>query len=126
MKEDKLQDIETMLNKISPYPWRCEKTVPGEWWITSPDDSDHESRADFEPIYESSGTVPQLGIDGDFIAQSPEIVRELISVIRRTSHPAWNNVMECLSDLYEEYNTETPQTSEYLDILMKSYDDFLG
>lgn len=81
--ERELQEIEKLLGEISPYPWRCEKTVPGEWWITSPDDSDHDYRSDYEPIFESSGTIPQFGIDGKFIAQSPEIVVHLIGEIRR-------------------------------------------
>lgn len=81
--EQELKDLEKILNEISPFPWRCEKTAPGEWWITSPDDSDHEYRADYEPIFESSGTIPQLGIDGDFIAKSPEVVRRLIDEVRR-------------------------------------------
>ncbi len=81
--EQELQEIEKMLGEISPYPWRCEKTVPGEWWVTSPDDSDHEYREDYEPIFESSGTIPQFGIDGNFIARSPEIVRRLMMEVRR-------------------------------------------
>ena len=81
--EQELQEIEKMLGEISPYPWRCEKTVPGVWWVTSPDDSDHEYREDYESIFESSGTIPQFGIDGNFIARSPEIVRRLMMEVRR-------------------------------------------
>lgn len=83
--EQELQKIEKALDEISPFPWRCEKTASGEWWITSPDDSDHEYRADYEPIFESSGTISQLGIDGEFIAQSPKVVRRLINEVRRLS-----------------------------------------
>lgn len=81
--EQELQEIEKILDEISPYPWRCEKTASGEWWITSPDDSDHEYREDYEPIFESSGTIAQFGADGDFIARSPEIVKYLLDEIRR-------------------------------------------
>lgn len=83
MTEQELQELEKMLSEISPHPWRCEETMPGEWWITSPDDSDHDYRSDYEPIFESSGIIPQFGIDGNFIAQSPEIVGCLIDEIRR-------------------------------------------
>lgn len=85
MTEQELREIEKTLDKISPYPWRCEKTIPGEWWITSLDDSDHEHREDYEPIFESSGTIPQFGIDGNFIARSPEIVSRLIDEVRKLS-----------------------------------------
>lgn len=81
--EQQLQEIERQLDKISPFPWRCEKTASGEWWITSPDDSNHQFRADYEPIFESSGRIPQFGIDGEFIAKSPEIMRRLVNEVRR-------------------------------------------
>ncbi len=96
MTDQELKEIEKMLAEISPYPWRCEATVPGEWWITSPDDSDHEYRADYEPIFESSGTIPQFGIDGNFIARSPEIISRLIDEVRRLSE----QVAEQVSDEY--------------------------
>ncbi len=83
--KQELQEIEKTLDEISPFPWRCEKTASGEWWITSPDDSDHQFRADYEPIFESSGTIPQLGVDGEFIAKAPEVVRRLINEVRRLS-----------------------------------------
>ena len=41
-------------------PLRAEQTAGGEWWITAPDDSDHDFREDYEPIFESSGTGPEF------------------------------------------------------------------
>ncbi len=81
--EQELQKIEKALGEISSYPWQCEKTAPGEWWITSPDNSDHDYRSDYEPIFESSETIPQFGIDGEFIAQAPEIISRLVDEVRR-------------------------------------------
>ena len=81
--DQELQSIEEKLIRISAFPWKCEKSVAGEWWITSPDDSDHQYSSEYEPIFESSGTIPQLGVDGQFIAESPEIVLHLIVEIRR-------------------------------------------
>jgi len=82
MTEDRLKEIEKKLEWISPFPWKCIKTVGGEYWITAPDDSEHDYREEYEPIYESSGTTAQLGIDGKFIAESPEIIQALIHEIR--------------------------------------------
>ena len=78
-----LENIEKSLKQISPHPWRLTRTKGGEWWITAPDNTDHDYREGHEPIFESSGTIPQLGIDGAFIAKSPEIITELILEIRR-------------------------------------------
>lgn len=74
-----LQEIAETLNRISSYPWRCEKTVFGEWWITAPDNSDHEYGDDYEPIFKSSRTTLQSWVDGEFIAKAPEIIELLVN-----------------------------------------------
>ena len=76
--QEQLYEVQKMLMSISRYPWKCEKTATGEWWITAPNDSDHEFRVDYEPIYESSGTVKQLGVDGRFLAQAPAIIERMM------------------------------------------------
>jgi hypothetical protein len=80
---ERLQEIEERLQQISQFPWKLQTTAGGEFWITVPDNSDHDFREDFEPIYESSGRSPQLHIDGKFLAESPEIIQELVREIRR-------------------------------------------
>ncbi len=105
ISEKELQAIEKELNEISPFPWRCEKTTPGEWWITAPDDSDHEFREDFEPIFESSGTPPQFGVDGNFIAKSPEIIERLVKEIRNLRTRQWGGEM-----IIKKQNPPKPHT----------------
>lgn len=41
-------------------PLQAHQAAGGEWWIMAPDDSDHDFRDDFEPIFESSGTGPEF------------------------------------------------------------------
>ena len=82
MKTYAINEIEFMLSGISPYPWKITRTVSGEYWVCAPDNSDHDYRSDYEPIYESSGTIPQLKTDGEFIAAAPEIIRQLLSEVK--------------------------------------------
>jgi hypothetical protein len=41
-------------------PLQAHQTASGEWWIMAPDDSDHDFRDDFEPIFEASGVGPEF------------------------------------------------------------------
>ena len=75
--DQQLNQIEDSLQEISPYPWKCEKIAGGEYWITAPDSSDHEYRSGYEPMFESSGTPKQFGIDGEFMAKSPEVIMSI-------------------------------------------------
>lgn len=78
--EINIEKLTQQLTEISPWPWGFTKTAGGEYWVTSPDDSDHEHREDYEPIFESSGTIPQFRIDAEFIANAPFIISKLLDV----------------------------------------------
>ena len=82
MDDKSLDAIERALCDISPYPWKHTQTSSGEWWITAPDDSDHDFRNDYEPIFESSGTGEQFRLDAQFIALAPEIIEMLLRDLR--------------------------------------------
>lgn len=61
------------MSEHDPGPWKAKQTAGGEWWIMAPDDSDHDFRDDYEPIFESSGTGLNFEADAHLIAVAPEM-----------------------------------------------------
>lgn len=90
--------------ELVKVPLKAEKTAGGEWWITAPDDSDHEFREDFEPIFESSGVgFPEFETYARLFAAAPKLwhLREIaidVEACLRSGAPVPDFMLRAFSD----------------------------